>query len=586
MALSGAGAVSAQPPLEATTAPSSIPKGNEVNVLNGTVELHVAGVPLADVLRLLSIKGKRNIVASPEVDGTVTANLYDVSFENALAAILIPNNAGYRVEGDFIYVYTRAELQAMAATDVARTEVFTLNYISSEDARRYIEPMLGERDTIATSPQASTGLDSTATEGGGLAHAAQDFVVVTAPRYVLDRVASVLKKLDVRPKQVLVEATILRAELDDANNLGIDFTIVGGVDLRGLGASSRGLTDLTLGQLPEERFEKFDAIAATDFAGDVPDGGITIGIIQDHIAMFVRALEEVTDTAVIANPKVLALNRQKGQVIVGRRDGYITTTVTETQAMQTVEFLETGTQLVFRPFIGDDDFIRVELYPKDSVGFVSAQGLPSEQTTEVTTNVIVRDGETILIGGLFREVTTDRRGQVPGFGGLPILGPLFRNRSDTTTREEVIILLTINVVEDHDAYVDASRDVLEYANRIRVGVRHGLMWSGRERLAQFNYRNAIQAVEAGDLAKARWHTTLALHNLPRFEPALQLRERLTAEVAWDEDAAPTRWFIYDLIARERGYPAPRFGVPDPGSVHDQKSAPAAPEDEAALKDGA
>ncbi len=572
--------VAAQAADDSEAAATSISNDQTVNVDQGLVELHVADLPLSDVLRLLSLEGKRNIVASPKVKGSVTANLYGVTFEEALAAILMPNGAGFREVGKFIFVHTKAELDAISATDVTETRVFRLNYISAQDAKTYVTPLLGEDDTIAVSPAPATGLGSEATEGGGIANAVQDFMVVTAAPITLDRIAVILKQLDLRPQMVLIEATILRAELDDENALGIDFTLVGGVDLELLGATSRGLTDLTLGALPQDRFERFNGTVQTDFAGNVPNGGITVGIVKDHVAMFVRALEQVTDTAVIANPKILALNRQKGQVIVGRRDGYLTTTVTETQAIQTVEFLETGTQLIFRPFIGDDGYIRVELHPEDSVGFVSAQGLPSEQTTEITTNVIVRDGETILIGGLFREVTTDKRGQVPVLGTLPIVGPLFRSKAETTTREEVIILLTINIVKDHEAYAEASREQWENIERTRVGIRQGLMWTGRERLAQTNYRKALDAAEAGDVDAALWYLKLSAHSLPRFAPALQLRERLTGHRAWSEDGIPSRSFIYDLIAQERGYAPPRFGRPDPtaaGQRHDDASSPAEPE---------
>jgi type IV pilus assembly protein PilQ len=263
----------------------------------------------------------------------------------------------------------------------------------------------------------------------------------------------------------------------------------------------------------------------------------------------------------VANPKVLTLNKQKGQVIVGRRDGYLTTTVTETQAIQQVEFLETGTRLVFRPFVGDDGFIRVELHPEDSVGFVNAQGLPSEQTTEVTTNIIVRDGETILIGGLFREVTTDARNQVPGLGSIWGLGQLFRSTSESTSREEVIILLTIQVVKDHDAYVADSLEQLHNVERIRVGVRQGLMWHGRTRLAQRHYRKALDYYSAGETEQALWHTDLALHNNARMIAALDLKERILGQRAWDEDGTGGRSFIYRLIAGDGGATPVPFGRP-------------------------
>ncbi len=530
------------------------PEGVEVTA-RGTVELHVADLPLPEVLQLLSLEGKVNIVASPGVTGAVTANLYNVTFEEALEAILTSNGCGYRKVGHFIYVYTNDELAEIAAAAMGRpvTRVFTLNYVTAKDAESYVKPIVGENGSVTASPPSATGLMSEASDGGGTASAGQDFIVVTTTAEKLAEVERILKKIDVRPRQVLVEATILRAELTDQNALGIDFSIVGGVDLELLSATSNGISNLVLGPLPQERFEKFNAISSTDFAADVAEGGLTFGIIKDHVAVFLRALEQVTDTTVLANPKILALNKQKGQVIVGRRDGFLTTTVTETQAIQTVEFLETGTQLIFRPFIGSDGVVRMELHPEDSVGFVNAQGLPSEQTTEVTTNVLVRDGETILIGGLFREVTTDAKKQIPGLGNLPIVGALFRSKNDATAREEVIILLTVHIVKDDGALADASAEMYEHFERIRVGTRQGLMWHGRERIAQTQYRKALNKFAEGDARKALWHANMALHSYPRFVPAMQLRETILNERAWEEDTSVQRQFIRRLIARERGY---------------------------------
>jgi len=539
----------------------------------GTVEIHVADLPLSDVLQLLSLEGKRNIITSPDVSGAVTANLYDVTFEEALTAILTANGAGYRTIGNFIYVYTTDDLAKMAAPALGKpiTRVFPLNYINAKDAKSYVSPIVGEAGAITASMAPSTGLTSQATDGGGDASAAQDIIIVTASTEILAQVERLLKKIDVRPRQVLIEATILRAELRDENALGIDFSIVGGVDLELLGASSNGIQDITLGMLPQDRFERFNAAAATDFAGDVPDGGLTIGIIKDQVAIFLHALEQVTDTTVLANPKVLALNKQKGQVIVGRRDGFLTTTVTETQAVQTVEFLETGTQLIFRPFIADDGVVRMELHPEDSVGFVNAQGLPSEQTTEVTTNVLVRDGETILIGGLFREVTTDAKKQIPVLGNLPGVGSLFRSRNDSTSREEVIILLTVHIVKDVEAYADASLEMYENVERIRVGVRRGLMWHGRERIAQTHYHKALDMFAAGDIRKALWHVNMALHCHPRFTPVLELKEKILGQREWDEDASLGRGFLHRLIALEKGYDLRPFGRPArPGATQDQR----------------
>jgi len=562
--------------------PGDAPPSNrqtEVRVTDrGSVELHVADLPLATVLRLLSIESRRNIIASPNVKGTVTAHLYNAKFEEALDAILIANGAGYRTAGNFIYVYTAEELARMETADRPATRVFSLNYISAADAKVYITPLLGEGGTAAVSPPPAVGIGSEAESGGSNTSAAQEMIIVTAAPPNLQEIERFLRSIDIRPRQVLIEATILRAELTDENALGIDFSIVGGVDLELLGGTSNAITDINLGQLPQDRFEQFNAAASTGFRSDVPGGGINIGIIKDQVAVFLRALEQVTDTTVLANPKVMALNKQKGQVIVGRRDGFLTTTVTETQAIQSVEFLETGTQLIFRPFIGDDGFVRVELHPEDSVGFVNAQGLPSEQTTEVTTNVLVKDGQTILIGGLFRDVTTAARKQTPGIGNIPGLGVLFRSTSDRVNREEVIILLTIHVVKDQSAFADASRGQLEDIERIHIGTRNGLMWHGRDRLAQSHERRAREALAAGDRDKALWHVNLALHNNSRFVPAMQLREDLVGERSWSTRRTGGRGFIHRLIAAEHGVVDPVFGdaeaggpAPQPGPTVPERS---------------
>ncbi len=524
---------------------------------HGGIQMHVSGMSLSGVLRWLAIESKQNIIASPGVTGKVDANLYNVTLDEALDAILRPNDAGFIRRGNFIYVYTNKELDELL---VAQPEgrVYHLNYIRATEAEAIVKPLLGTNGTISRSPDPEIGIASAAEQAGGQDWAGPDYLYVFDRPDVHQRVAETLAKIDVRPRQVLVEATILRASLTDDNALGVDFTLVGGVDLELLGSTSNAITDITVGQLPTDRFELFNSNASTDFIGDLPPGGITLGIIKDHVAVFLKALEQVTDTSVIANPKVLALNRQKGQVIVGRRDGYLTTTFTETTAQQTIEFLETGTQLIFRPFIGNDGYVRVELHPEDSTGGVDSQGLPFEQTTEVTTNVIVRDGHTILIGGLFRELATDTRSQVPALGDIPGLGMFFQSRQDNSTREEVIILLTVHVVKDDENYARMSVELDEEIEKMRVGLRAGMMWHGRERLAQAHYRRALEHYADGDIDKALWNLNMALGNYPRFLAAIDLKESIVGQRQWEEEGTAGRHFIRTLIGRENAEWVPDY----------------------------
>ncbi len=533
----------------------------------GLVTLNAVDLPRAKALRLLSLETQRNIVATPSVQGTVTASLQNVTFEEALDAILIANQAAYRSEGKFIYVYTREELaEIIAAENPPVTRVFRLSYVPAAEVEKAVEPLLSPIGSASASVEPETGISTGTEDAGGASLASSDYLVVFDRPDNLAAIEAVIKELDVRPRQVLLEATVLSAELSEDNALGVDFALVGGVDLQGLSSTSSAIQDVSLGDLPAGRFEKFNSSAITAFTDNVPDGGIRVGIVKDNVAVFVQALEQVTDTVVIANPKVLALNKQKGQVIVGRRDGYITTTVTETQAIQTVEFLETGTNLIFRPFIGEDDFVRLELHPEDSTGGLNADNLPFAQTTEVTTNVIVKDGQTVLIGGLFREVDTDTRSQIPVLGDIPIAGALFQSRNDGVTRQEVIILLTVHLVKDFDAYAQQSWEQYEDMERLRVGLRRGQMQHGRERIAQALYQRALEHYAAGEYGRARWNVRMALHNNPRMRTAILLQEDLRRKREWDDDGTVTRSFIHDAIMRKRGFVEPMFDRPAPPFV--------------------
>lgn len=530
---------------------------------SGLIELHVRDLDLATVLRMLSVHSQRNIVTSPGISGTVTADLHGVTFKEALSAILRSQGIYSITEGNFIYVVTQEEYDEIVGAEAqVATRVFKLHYIAATEAAQLIQPILSEDGKLAQSAASEVGIASSPDSAGGDHYAQQDCLVVTDYPEHLRRIGSVLAELDVRPQQVLVEATILRAQIRDQNELGIDFNTLGGVNFAQVNATSPDGTSINIGSIPPAEFEPGLIAARTDFANVISAGGFSFGIIKDQVGVFIRALEQVTDATIIANPKILTLNKQRGEIIVGRRDGYLTTTVTETAAIQTVEFLETGTQLLFRPFIGKDGFVRMEIHPEDSSGGLTSANLPFEETTEITANIMLRDGHTILIGGLFRERTTAGRAQVPLIGSIPGLGLLFQRVNDDSAREEVIILLTIHIIR-HDAAESAQFAALsENIERVRVGARRRLHGTGRERLAQAHYQWATEHLGRGDLEKALWDTNMALHHSTRFLAAIRLEEKIRERRMWEEEGSRMRTFVRELIDRNGPDGEPYYERPD------------------------
>ncbi len=543
-------------PIEAVPDAASTGKSvtaDDVNISDaGTVEIHVNDASLVEVLRMLSLQSQRNIIASKEVRGTITANLYDVTVREALDAVLHANGYAYREKGNFIYVYTVAELDEIQKSErVTSTEIFRLYYTPAANAVTMIKPVLSGSGQVAFTTAALSGIAEGGDDVGGNSHATEDLLVITDYADNLAAVKKILKEIDTRPQQVLVEATILRASLSDDNALGVDINAIGGVDFNTVLTGSNGQingANFGSGNPSLNGGNAYGGGTGSNFSNSV-NGGLKLGFVNSDIGVFISALESITDTTVLANPKVLALNKQKGEVLVGRSDGYLTTTVTESSAVQTVEFLQTGTRLIFRPYIGNDGYIRMEIHPEDSSGGLSDANLPFKITTEVTSNVMVKDGQTIVIGGLFREESTTSKGQVPFLGNLPLAGALFRRQRDRTVREEVIILLTPHIVKDDIAYAAVSEEALRDIHKLRVGVRQGMMPWGRERLAEGEYEKALTELNKAhpNRKSALWHLDAATNLNPKFLEAIKLKQELTGREVTSVDNSTTSTFITRAI---------------------------------------
>jgi len=170
---------------------------------------------------------------------------------------------------------------------------------------------------------------------------------------------------------------------------------------------------------------------------------------------------------------------------------------------------------------------------------------------------MIKDGRTILIGGLFRESSTSSRAQVPFMGNLPWIGNLFRQQHDQTTREEIIILLTPHIVKDDVAYSDASLAELKIADKLRVGVRKGMMWWGRERLAESDYERAVHEMSKPrpSRKKALWYLDSATNLNPKFLEAIEMKQSLTGKEVTDVDNSSIRGFLRREMLMERVPPA-------------------------------
>ncbi|MBT8485404.1 MAG: hypothetical protein HKO59_06085 [Phycisphaerales bacterium] len=503
----------------------------------GTVTLAVQDTDLAQVLEMLSIQSQKNIITSKNVSATISANLYDVTFHQALDSILKVNGYNYVEEGNFVYIYTQEEMDEMEqAQRKTESRIFELDNLSALDANELIAPLLSEAGKSSFRGDVQPGIQPDEGDVGQDNWAFAAMLVVNDYPDNLDQIAKLLHDLDVPPQQVLIESTILQTTLDESNAFGIDFSIVGDVNFSDFTSPLAGVTNLLNGDDSANGFQPLDnkAHVGTSTVGNTQGpGGLKIGLVNDDISVFLKVLDEVTDSTVLARPKIMCLNRQRAEVLVGARVGYLSTTATETSTTQTVEFLDTGIQLLFRPFISREGMIRLELAPSVSEASLrtvtDAQGLsvtiPDELTNEITTNVRVKDGQTLVLGGLYKESTRISRRQIPLLGDIPIVGAAFRGQDDTVDRDEIIFLITPTIVHD-EALWEAGDSILNDTESIRVGARQGLLPFSRDKNTD-NYNNrAYESYHRGDLDAALYWINNSMRSQPNQPEIVGLRDQI------------------------------------------------------------
>jgi len=562
-----------------------------------TVDLHVQDEDLANVLQMLSIQSQRNIVMSSDVSATVTANLYDVTFFEAMDSILNVNGYGYLERGNFIYVYTLEEIaQIEAAAKKPVYRVLKLDYLNANDAAEFVSPLLSEVGQIKTNGDVDAfSIDDEAPVGDETFALSATLVVVDYPENV-EEIEKLVKQIDTRPSQVLVEATILQTQLNEANAFGVDFSLIGSLDFTDFtdtGGPLSASQSLALGGTGSsgEGFSPPDnnGTAVVSSPGNTTGPStFKVGVVSDDFSVFLRLLDEVTDFTVLSNPKVLALNRQPARVLVGERIGFLNTTSTETSTTQSVEFLDTGTQLAFRPFVSNDGFIRMELKPRVSEGVIREATdvtganvtIPDEITQELTTNVVVRDGSTIVLGGLFKETTRLTRRQVPVLGDIPIVGTAFRGHDDAIDRNEIIFMITPTIVNDNILISEGER-AMDTIDRVRSGSRKGLLpWSRDKMSARLNVE-AERLANEGNTRKAMWKLRRSLQLNPTQPDAIRLREELLNEYeSWPTRSLLDSIFDGNVEPRPEGE-AKLFRREDDGSLDADPALAAGPEGDGA-----
>jgi general secretion pathway protein D len=461
---------------------------------NGLVKMHVNELDVRQLLELLSRRSGLNILVSPKVSGNITANFENTSVDQVLKAVIKLAGLVEKKEGSIHYLYTKGEIDddaEIVKREKILTRVYRLNYVRSDELLRMITPFLSTdvgKKRVAVTPSYRFGIGESATfvsggagaasaggggastsntggptnqgaSGGGAtvggyqpptggnSNSDNDMLIIQDYESNLKIIDQIIKRVDTRPVQVLIEAVIISVDLERARQLGVNFALVDNLGTA-LGEIGSGTSlNNNVGFNPTQLLTTAGKIAGV--AGD-PTGlagaanGAKFGFVANNVTGFVQALETIGSTKILASPRILVLNKQRAEIQLGSRLGFQTFSQNFTSTIQQVQFLNTGTLLRIRPFISQDGMIRMEIHPERSSGSVT-NNIPNQQTAELTTNVMVPDGATLVIGGLMEDEDDYQLQGLPGLARIPALGFLFGFRQKNEGRRELVVLLTPHI---------------------------------------------------------------------------------------------------------------------------------------------
>lgn len=410
----------------------------ETEYSGARISLDFQKADIHNILRIIADVSGFNIITSDSVKGQVTMKLRDVPWDQALEVILKNNGLDQIRDGNIIRVAPVAEIQREKEAQRQReetekqieplyTKLIEVNYESASNMKKNLESLKSERGSIEINERTNT-------------------LIIKDTETALRQMGELVRKLDKKEQQVLIEARIVEVTHNKARELGIQW---GGYANRVTSATFPNTIGVTggAGASPNTGLGGA-AVNLPTTASPTGALGITLGHINGTALLDARlmAMENQGAGRIISMPKITTMNNKEATIESGSEIPYQTVSADGTKT----EFKKASLSLKVTPHVTPDRHVRLEIETnKDEPDWANQlPGAPPPiRTKQAKTEVLVKDGDTTVIGGLFKDTNQRSENRVPGFGELPLLGWLFKNKLETKSGEELLIFITPKIAE-------------------------------------------------------------------------------------------------------------------------------------------
>jgi type IV pilus assembly protein PilQ len=444
------------------------------------LSLNFQNIEVRALLQVIADFTNFNVVTSDTVTGNVTLRLKDVPWDQALDIIMQSKGLGVKKSGNVLWIAPKDELAAkeqveleakkkIADLEPLRTQSFQLNYTKAEDiAKGLTGQAVGEGGGGSSGGQNTRILSP---RGSVLFETRTNQLFVSDIPAKLEEVQALIAKIDIPVRQVLIEARIVEADDSFGRALGIK---LGSTDLRGLrggipGYSVGGGNYVTVGgnysnvgvqtgqtpntstsYAPDSQFINLPAPALSSGAAAATFGlSLFSAAANRFLNLELSAMESEGKGKIVSSPRVVTADQQKASIEQGEEIPY---QVATSSGATSIQFKKAALRLEVTPQITPEGNVIMKLdVSKDSRGANTPNAGPAINTKKVDTQVLVENGGTVVIGGIFTQDDRDEVNKVPLLGDIPVLGHLFRNKSRVSTKTELLVFITPKVVTDRSA---------------------------------------------------------------------------------------------------------------------------------------
>ena len=395
------------------------------------MSLNFQNVEVRTVLQLLADFTGFNLVVSDAVQGSITLNLQDVPWDQALDLVLESKDLGKRLEGNVLRIAPAEHLAARAQHDFAplRRELVQVNYAKAVDLVRLFQSV------TATQP----GING---QGTITVDERTNNIIAFESGERLDELRRIVAQLDVPVRQVMIEARIVEAGVDFEKSLGVSW---GGTLRRGGNWNAGGITrSAASGGAPDNMGAPF-----VDLGVSGNTSGLGIAFITNNVLLDLEltAMEKTGNGEIISQPKVVTSDKETAKILKGTEIPYQETSAS---GATSVSFKEASLSLEVTPQITPDNSVIMDvIVTKDEPDYMNRiQDVPPIKKNEVRAKVLVKDGETIVIGGVFSNTQSKVIDKVPFLGDLPYVGQLFRKDVVLEKKSELLVFLTPRIMNN------------------------------------------------------------------------------------------------------------------------------------------